>query len=112
MCVCLACVSGRRSPPLVTEQDLAEEDCTLLSNSIRERLLQIVGMRMNTTWRADPEPQDRGRVRSLIYSTDYDRFAIGSYRWRSTPWGTGLQIVIQQERAWGQSGGEDQRAGY
>ncbi|KAJ8411496.1 hypothetical protein AAFF_G00163040 [Aldrovandia affinis] len=80
-------ISAETIASLVTEQDLAEGRLYPPLNSIRNvsfRLaVKIVEYAYEHNMAAlSPEPQDKeAHVRSLIYSTDYDEFAIDSYRW-------------------------------
>ncbi|XP_076135770.1 NADP-dependent malic enzyme [Alosa pseudoharengus] len=63
---------GRLYPPLTTIQDV--------SLKIAVKVVEYAYKHKMATLR--PEPEDKeALVRSLIYSTDYDEFAVDSYRW-------------------------------
>ncbi|CAB1333642.1 unnamed protein product, partial [Coregonus sp. 'balchen'] len=69
---------GRTIADLVTEKDLSEGRLYPPLNTIRDVSLKLA-VKMATLC---PEPEDKEAfVRSLIYSTDYDEFAVDSYRW-------------------------------
>uniref|UniRef100_A0A674E5M5 Malic enzyme n=1 Tax=Salmo trutta TaxID=8032 RepID=A0A674E5M5_SALTR len=70
---------------LVTEKDLSEGRLYPPLNTIRDVSLKLAIVefayehKMATLY---PEPEDKEAfVRSLIYSTDYDEFAVDSYHW-------------------------------
>lgn len=72
---------------LVTEQDLAEGRLYPPLNTIRDVSLKLAVKIVEYAYEHDmatlrPEPKDKlAFVRSLVYSTDYDEFAVDSYRW-------------------------------
>ncbi|XP_046898424.1 NADP-dependent malic enzyme [Hypomesus transpacificus] len=72
---------------LVTEQDLAEGRLYPPLNTIRDVSLKLAVKIVEYAYEHNmaslhPEPQDKlAFVRSLVYSTDYDEFAVDAYRW-------------------------------
>lgn len=72
---------------LVTEKDLAEGRLYPPLNSIRDVSLKLAVKIVEHAYKHNtatlqPEPADKEAfVRSLIYSTDYDEFAVDAYRW-------------------------------
>uniref|UniRef100_A0A4W6E697 Malic enzyme n=1 Tax=Lates calcarifer TaxID=8187 RepID=A0A4W6E697_LATCA len=72
---------------LVTEEDLAEGRLYPPLSSIRDVSLKLAVKIMEYAYKHSmathrPEPSDKeSYVRSLTYSTDYDEFAVDSYRW-------------------------------
>ncbi|KAL0984664.1 hypothetical protein UPYG_G00144890 [Umbra pygmaea] len=72
---------------LVTEKDLLEGRLFPPLNTIREVSLKLAVKIVEYAYKHNmatlhPEPKDKEAfVRSLIYSTDYDEFAVDSYRW-------------------------------
>ncbi|XP_037310411.2 NADP-dependent malic enzyme [Pungitius pungitius] len=71
----------------VTEKDLAEGRLYPPLSSIRDVSLKLAVKVMEYAYERNvatlrPEPSDKeAYVRSLTYSTDYDEFAVDSYRW-------------------------------
>ncbi|KAM7382484.1 hypothetical protein PAMP_002211 [Pampus punctatissimus] len=72
---------------LVTEKDLAEGRLYPPLSSIREVSLKLAVKVVEYAYKHNiatlhPEPSDKeAYVHSLIYGTDYDEFAVDSYRW-------------------------------
>jgi len=72
---------------LVTEKDLAEGRLYPPLNTIRDVSLTLAVKIVEYAYKHDmatlqPEPTDKEAfVRSLVYSTDYDEFAVDAYRW-------------------------------
>ncbi|CAB1333643.1 unnamed protein product, partial [Coregonus sp. 'balchen'] len=72
---------------LVTEKDLSEGRLYPPLNTIRDVSLKLAVKIVEYAYEHKmatlcPEPEDKEAfVRSLIYSTDYDEFAVDSYRW-------------------------------
>ncbi|XP_062321050.1 NADP-dependent malic enzyme isoform X2 [Osmerus eperlanus] len=72
---------------LVTEQDLAEGRLYPPLNTIRDVSLKLAVKIVEYAYEHNmaslhPEPKDKlAFVRSLVYSTDYDEFAVDAYRW-------------------------------
>ncbi|KAG7469929.1 hypothetical protein MATL_G00134030 [Megalops atlanticus] len=72
---------------LVTEKDLSEGRLYPPLNTIRNVSFKLAVKIVEYAYKhnmalLNPEPEDKEAfVRSLIYSTDYDEFAVDSYRW-------------------------------
>ncbi|KAI2655100.1 NADP-dependent malic enzyme, mitochondrial [Labeo rohita] len=72
---------------LVTEKDLAEGRLYPPLNNIREVSIKLAVKIVEYAFKnklatLHPEPHDKEAfVRSLIYSTDYEEFAVDSYSW-------------------------------
>uniref|UniRef100_A0AAY4AK80 Malic enzyme n=1 Tax=Denticeps clupeoides TaxID=299321 RepID=A0AAY4AK80_9TELE len=72
---------------LVTEKDLSEGRLYPPLNTIREVSLKLAVKVVEYAYKHNmaalsPEPTDKeAHVRSLTYSTDYEEFAVDSYRW-------------------------------